>query len=92
MSRGKLDCGRGFQILAIKKAGLTVFSNLYPSSNGWGGGGGGWGIVRSAKRCRRCILGLLYTPYLRLSSPSEIQNQPPPSGPQTNYARQKIFK
>ncbi len=32
-----------------------------------------WGSLRSAKRCRRCILGLLYSANLKLESPNLTQ-------------------
>ncbi len=35
------------------------------------------GTVRSAKRCRHCILSLLYSAYLRLESQNLTHNPPP---------------
>ncbi len=37
-----------------------------------------WGIVRSAKRCRHCILGFLYSAYLRSESQNLTRNPFPP--------------
>ncbi len=38
-----------------------------------------WGIVRSAKRCHHCILGWLYSAYLRLESQNLTCNPCPPT-------------
>jgi hypothetical protein len=36
-----------------------------------------WSIVRSAKRCRHCILGLPYSAYFRLDSQNLTRHPPP---------------